>query len=43
MMLKSVERIATEIDGPWGNEGGVERLVITWGRRVSADALVRIR
>ena len=43
MIVNIVERIATEVEGPFGNEGGVDKLVMTWGSNVNADALVRMR
>jgi len=43
MILNIVERTAMETAGPCGKDGGVDKLVMTWGRSVDADALERIR
>jgi len=43
MTLNNVARTAIEIAGPCGKDGGVDRLVMTSDKYVSADELVRIR
>jgi hypothetical protein len=43
MVLKIVERTAADTEGPLGKEGGVDRLVMTWGRRVDIASLSSTR
>jgi hypothetical protein len=43
IVLKIVERTAIETEGPLGKEGGVDKFVMTWGRRVDIAWLSRTR